>query len=97
MRYITWKLKWTDEYGHGPESVVHSKGSSLKASMFFDSSTKNGQILGYLEGDLDVTFLADFECEEITDAEALEFAKNLDSTSFFLEDGTIATAQRAEI
>jgi hypothetical protein len=90
MQYVTWKLKWVNDYGYGPESIVNQNDNHLEASMFASSQAQDRTILGYCKTDLDFALISDFEAQEITKEEALVFAKSIDETAYFLENGFIA-------
>lgn len=89
MRYCTWKLVWSDGYGYGPEQTAHDNGGKLTPSMWVMPSVEAGHILGYATEDLDLGLLTDWEATELTEDEALAFAKSLDVTAYVMVDGSI--------
>lgn len=97
MRYLTWRLKWDKggSYGTGPESIIAINGGSLSASEWVDGSIEYGIILGYLSGAGDISkssltsLLADWSATEITESEALAFAKKLNADAFIFDGGII--------
>jgi hypothetical protein len=92
MRYITWYLTWpTAEYGYGPEQTAADNGAHLEASMWVNPDVEHGNILGYLTGDLNLALLADWDVTELSEAEALAFAVNLDAGAYVMADGIIGT------
>ena len=97
MKYLTWKLNWSGEYGTGPEGVVAKNGAHLSASMWVSPDVESGTILGYLTGNVDISTLSDFEAQELTEAEALAFATAIDENAYLLEDGIIGTTTTLEM
>jgi hypothetical protein len=91
VRYLTWKLTWPGDaqYGVGPEPVVADNGGRLEASSWVNPTVEAGTILGYLNGDVDLSLLADWDVIELTEAEALAFAQAINSDAFMLDDGRI--------
>jgi hypothetical protein len=96
MRYCTWKLTWSEDYGYGPEQTAHDNGGALTPSMWVNPSVEAGLILGYATEGLDLSLLAAWEVTELTEAEALAFAQNLDATAYFMDDGIIARVEPPE-
>jgi hypothetical protein len=94
MRYLKWHLTWpTFDYGYGPEPVAAENGAHLAASMWVNPDVEHGDILGYLTGDLNIALLVDWQISELTEAEALAFAQNLDPNAYVMDDGTIGTTK----
>jgi hypothetical protein len=92
MRYLTWHLTWpTNEYGYGPEQTAADNGAHLDASMWVNPDVEHGDILGYLTGDLDIRLLSDWQTTELTEADALAFAQNIDPNAYVTDDGVIGT------
>ena len=59
--------------------------------MFANPSVETGTILGYLTGgNIDLSTLTPWQVEEVTQAEALEFAQGIDPEAYLLPDGVIA-------
>ena len=97
MRYCTWKLTWSEDYGYGPEQTAHDNGGKLTPSMWVNPSVETGSILGYATEGLDLTLLADWGATELTEAEALTFARTLDANAYVTEDGSIGTTTVLEV
>lgn len=95
MKYITWKLKWQGNYGTGPESQIAELGGNASASAWA-TPVQTGEILGYLTGEVDLSLLAEFEVRELSQIEALEFAKQIDQNAFIMPDGFIGTTSLSE-
>jgi hypothetical protein len=96
MRYLVWHLTWpTSQYGYGPEQTAADNGAHLKASMWVNPDVEHGNILGYLIGDLDLALLADWDVTELSEADALAFAVNLDAGAYVMADGVIGTTAGA--
>lgn len=90
MRYLVWKLTWGNgKYGVGPEGAASSAGAHLEASPWANPTVEQGEILGYLAGDMDLATLADWSVRELTQAEALAFAKSIHPAAFLLDNGVI--------
>ena len=98
MRYVTWKLNWPDpKYGTGPEQAAFDAGGRLNASMWVNPDVEHGTILGYLTGDLDLAALATWDVAELTEAEALAFAQNIDANAYVMDDGVIGTTTEIDV
>ena len=97
MRYCTWKLTWSEGYGYGPEQTAHDNGGKLTPSMWVNPNVETGSILGYATEGLDLTLLADWEATELTESEALAFARTLDANAYVIEDGSIGTTTVLEV
>jgi hypothetical protein len=92
MRYLTWKLNWSNpDYGTGPEEKAAKNGAKLEASMWVNPDVEHGTILGYLTGNLDLTLLSDWEVQELTQFEALEYSQLIDENAYIIDNGVIAT------
>lgn len=89
MRYFTWKLTWSDGYGYGPEQTAHDNGGKLTPSMWANPSVETGPILGYATEDLNLEMFSDWDAVELTQSEALDFAKSVDVTAYVTNDGII--------
>jgi hypothetical protein len=98
MRYIVWHLTWpTEEYGYGPEQAAADNGAHLEASMWVNPDVEHGNILGYLTGDLDLALLVDWDATELSEADALAFAVNIDAGAYVMADGVIGTTTVLEV
>jgi hypothetical protein len=91
MRYLTWCLNWDDtKYGTGPEGEIAKQGGHAEASMWANPDSSHGTILGYLtQGDIDLAMLASWQAAELTQAQALAFAQEIEPAAYLLDDGII--------
>ena len=90
MRYFTWKLAWpTEAYGFGPEEWVSESGSSLTSSEWMLPQNIHGTILGYMEGEYQPEPDNEWHLIEVSLANALTFATQIDATAFVDADGKI--------
>lgn len=97
MRYLVWKLIWPDgKYGIGPEQIVADQGARLEASSWFNPSVEQGEILGYLTGDVDLSLISQWSVRELIADDALAFAKSINDKAFIADNGVI-TAPREEV
>jgi len=90
MRYITWKLTWVDGYGYGPEQVIADNGGFLEASSWFNPTIEQGTILGYLHGEQPIDLISSWNAIELSQEEALGFARVIDAGVSVNENGVIA-------
>ena len=96
MNYATWKLNFTNpNYGTGPEDKIGELGFGAEAAWVSGQVEDGGTILGYVTEELDPAELTEWEFTNLTEAEALAFAKAIDPTATVLEDGRIARAVEA--
>jgi hypothetical protein len=95
MRYLTWKLAWPGDgrYGYGPEQVAAANGARLEASSWVDGQVETGTILGYLDGELDLSLLAEWDVTELDETEALTFAQTKQAEAFLGSEGRIAAPE----
>lgn len=93
MRYLTWRLTWNGNYGYGPEQIAFANGARLEASSWLDLTVEQGTILGYLIGNIDLSLLSDWSVAELSEIDALDFAKTIDPSAFFLDDGRIGAIE----
>lgn len=98
MRYLTWKLTWPGDaqYGFGPEPVVAENGGRLEASSWVNPTVEAGTILGYLTGDIDLGLLSAWLVAELTQEEALAFARALNLDASVSDDGVIGAPSSDE-
>lgn len=89
MRYITYRLTWVDGYGYGPEQTIADNGGHLEASSWTAPSVEDGLILGYLYGDQSIDFISNWNPTELTEDEALAFAKGINNEAIVNEAGII--------
>ena len=89
MKYATWILNFDDpNYGTGPEASIAEQGGSAEASITNGDITQGATILGYFTGE--PTNLEAWNFTEITQAEALAFAQEVDATAYLTDEGRIA-------
>lgn len=90
MNYAIWKLNFLDpNYGTGPEDYISNLGFYAEAAWNNDEVEDGGTILGYVNGIVETTPLAIYEFSYITQSEALDFALQIDSSAYLLENGRI--------
>lgn len=89
MRYATWQLYWQpdERYGSGPESVIAERGGSADGA--FLTGDVHDAIVGYVHGDVSLADLDDWNVVEITGAEALTLAQELNAEASMDADGRI--------
>jgi hypothetical protein len=96
VNYATWKLNFTNpNYGTGPEDKIGELGFGAEGAWASGQVEEGGTILGYVTEELDPAELTEWQFTNLTEAEALAFAKAIDSTATVLEDGRIAGAVEA--
>lgn len=85
MRYFTWNTIWDNEskYGTTPESSVIT--GNLEGGFEYQGTS----IVGYGSNDVDISNLQNWSVIEITETEALNFAKSLNSNCYVNDDGKI--------
>jgi hypothetical protein len=88
MKYILSKNKWVDDFGIGIESAL-SPTDSYEPSEFMFPQEPTGQILAYVNDEFDCSLFADFSAVEISQSEALSFAKQVDKDAYISNDQTI--------
>jgi hypothetical protein len=93
MRYLTWKLSWSEDnkYGYGPEKTAADNGGLLEASSWSIPDVETGRILGYMTNDVPLELLSEWDVVELSKEEALEFAKAVDQNAYIAGNSTIAT------
>jgi hypothetical protein len=91
IRYLLWRLNWDDpRYGTGPEDAIAQQGARAEASAFASPSVTTGDILGYwTTGSLDLSKLSKWQVRELTQAEALAFARTVAPDAYLLPNGVI--------
>jgi hypothetical protein len=91
MNYATWKLNFTDpKYGTGPEDKIGELGFQAEGAWVAGTVETGGTILGYVTEPQDESELTAWEFKNITQEEALAFAKAIAPEAYLLEDGKIA-------
>jgi hypothetical protein len=89
MQYAIWKLNFIEGYGFGPEEKIAQLGGNATGGI--TESSPQGRILGYVYGEIDKAALQEWDFDFVSQEQALEFAKVIDPTSYFLEDGKIGS------
>jgi hypothetical protein len=91
MKYFTWNTVFDDSgYGSTPESSVTT--GTLEGGFEYQGTS----IVGYGSNDVNISNLGNWAVVEITQAEALNFAKSLNSNCYVNDDGKIQ-APRIEV
>ncbi len=91
MNYATWKLNFTDpQYGTGPEDKISELGFQAEGAWVAGEITDGGTILGYVTEAIDPAELTEWQFQNLTQEEALAFAKAITPDAYLLEDGRIA-------
>jgi len=90
MIYAKWSLVWEGEpsYGFGPDGIVASRGDSIQG-VFYGANDAHGFIYGYLNDGFDYTGLEAWQVTEVTQAEILEKAQELNPNCYIKDDGTV--------
>lgn len=91
MKYALWSLKEDEpNYLTGPESKIVEMGGSAEASWTNGIVEHSADILGYVNGEFDVTELAHWDYKEISQEQALAFCQSINPEAYLLTDGRIA-------
>jgi hypothetical protein len=97
MNYATWKLNFTDlKYGTGPENKIAELGFGAQGAWVNGQVENGGTILGYVTEEQDETELTDWNFQNISQLEALEFCLAIDPNAYLLDDGRIGTTEEPE-
>jgi hypothetical protein len=94
MKYASWKLKFIDGYGYGPEALAESLGAKLEAGPFFGDSEST--IIGYLFGELDDSKFGEYQLQILTEEECLDLAFSIDPNYEFGENGKLISREIEE-
>lgn len=93
MNFATWKLDFSNpNYGTGPEKQLNALGFSAEASWSNGEVSEGGTILGYVSGVPDESLLSTWEYQNISEEEALEFAKAINPNAVIV-DGRVETLE----
>jgi hypothetical protein len=96
MNYATWKLNFTDpNYGTGPEDKITELGFGAEASWSNGPVENGATILGYVTEALNPAKLTAWEFQNLSQEEALAFAKTIAPDAYLEEDGRISAAIEA--
>ena len=91
MNYATWKLNFSNpKYGTGPEEKISELGFGAEGAWVAGSVEEGGTILGYVTEAINPAELTAWEFQNISQEEALTFAKAIAPDAYLLEDGRIA-------
>lgn len=92
--FVTYGLVWSDGVGVHPGLDVSQAGATLTPTEWLKGSGEDTQILGVIEGEIDLTDFSDYNMTEISDANALAWAQEIEPDAV-LADGVITSANRA--
>jgi hypothetical protein len=96
VNYATWKLNFSNSnYGTGPEEKIAELGFAAEGALSIGQVENGGTILGYVTEAIDPAELTSWEFENVSQEEALAFARTIAPTAYLLEDGKIATPLEA--
>lgn len=78
MKYITWFLSFEpdERYGTGPEATIAERGGNA-AGIFFTNEDSSSMIVGKVNDDADLSDLDSWQVSEITPAQALALAQEI--------------------
>lgn len=95
MKYAKWKLTWQGEpsYGYGPDPIVVGRGDSIEGAFFEGDGDPHNFIYGYLNDGFDFTGLEAWQITEVTQAEILEKAQELNPECYIDDNGKVAAPQ----
>lgn len=92
MNYATWKLSFLNSnYGTGPEEKIAELGFAAEGALSNGQVENGATILGYVSQILDPVELTEWQFENLSQEEALEFARTIAPSAYLLENGKIAT------
>jgi hypothetical protein len=90
MKYATWKLNFSNlEYGTGPEYAIAKQGVQAEGGWVNGEVENGATILGYLTDAVDESKLTSWQVENLSEAEALDFALAINPEAYLLPDGRI--------
>jgi hypothetical protein len=94
MKYATWELDFTDpNYGTGPEEKIVELGFKATGAWVNGTVENGATILGYVYGEPSETELTTWNFTYLTQEEALDFCKAIDSKAYLLESGEIGVPE----
>jgi hypothetical protein len=93
MKYAKWKLTWQGEpsSGYGPDPIIVERGDSVEGAFFEGDGDPHNFIYGYLNDNFNFDGLEAWQITEITQAEILEKAQELNPKCYIEENGRIAS------
>lgn len=91
MNYAVWQLDFTDQnYGVGPEGKSQEIGISCESGWSKTNDQNETFILGYLSAPLDESLFTQWNLQNVSAAEALDFVKQIDASAHIALNGRIA-------
>ena len=90
MKYATWKIYFptNSNEGYTPEPTIRERGGTAEGAL------ANGDlIIGYISDNADLTNLEQYEATEITEQQALNLAKQVNSDCYMDNEGRIKYPQ----
>jgi len=88
LKYATWQLDFTNpDFGTGPESLIVEQGGTAEGAIANGGINDGAEILGYFTGE--PTGLEAWSFSEITQSEALFFAKAINESAYVDDNGRI--------
>jgi hypothetical protein len=91
VKYATWKLKFVDDYGYGPEELARQHDCTIEGAL--TGSSIQESILGYVFGELPLESFEQFDLTIVDQTEALAFAQTLDPTYSFDSNGRLVSEE----
>ena len=98
MIYGKWKLTWQGEpsEGYGPDPIVTGRGDSIEGALFEGDGDPHNFIYGYLNDGFDYTGLEAWQITEVTQAEILQKAQEINPECYIDDNGRLAYPKREE-
>lgn len=95
MKYAKWKLVWQGEpsEGFGFDEIVIERGDSIEGAFYEGDGDPHNFIYGYLNDDFDLDGLEAWQITEVTQAEMLEKAQELDPECYIDDNGRIRSPE----
>lgn len=88
MKYALWNLNFENpNYGTGPEESIQKAGGEARAFISNGAPENGADILGYIAKDFSKIDLSFWNYREMTQSEALTFAKSINENFGFDENG----------
>jgi hypothetical protein len=95
VNYATWNLKFEGNYGTGPEQRITELGHHADGAWANAPVSDGGTIMGYLNAEIDPTELAEWNFQNLTQAEALAFCQTIRPDAYLDTDGKIVAPEVA--
>lgn len=99
MKYYTWKLKWENNEGTNPSSLINNEITRIN-SIFANGDITDPDTLIYcnlISGEFDPSEFSEWSVTEITAEDMFNAAKAIDSGATMNEDGIIVFTPRPEL